>query len=419
MRLLASILTAVAAIALVSPTQASEVLRVEQHRQRADPVRSWDPRSPQRLVRIEDKLYQEDTGSYYPVIPGRIVVGLPKGVTSWDDLVSRAVDADPQAFSRLRDLEPVRVNRLGTVRLAVPEGAGLPDWCELVFSTGLVRYAEVATYGTFLVTPDDPQYPSQWSLNNTGQSSGTPGADVDAELAWDITAGDPSIVVAVVDSGTDIDHEDLAANVWHNDDEIPNNGIDDDANGYIDDWEGWDFHNGNNEPRPIHYHGTHVTGIVNAVGGNGIGIAGLAGGIGSPGVLGMALGVGDEAEDGDVIDDGLIYAADNGAHVITMALSTAETQAINDALDYAYQIADLFIDCAAGNGGDAVSYPARHPAVMAVASTDNDDTRSSFSNPGPEVEIQTPICGLSVEREAREMPCAIKDAPCSCRDIMK
>ena len=185
------------------------------------------------------------------------------------------------------------------MRLAVPESTDLAAWCELVFRTGLARYAEVSTYGVFLASPDDPRYPDQWSLNNTGQGSGgVPGADVDAERLWDITAGSPSIIVAVLDSGTDIDHEDLAGNVWRNDGEIPDNGVDDDGNGYIDDWEGWDFHNMNNEPRPVFYHGTHVTGIINAVGDNGIGITGLAGGLGgNPGVLGMALRVGADQRD--------------------------------------------------------------------------------------------------------------------------
>jgi len=269
---------------------AASILRVEEHAERATRVRSWDPRSPQRLVRIDGELYQQDAGLYFPVIPGRIAVRLAEGVKSWDDLVNRVNATAPQTFELLSLLDPVRSNRLGIVDLAVPPKTDLTEWCDLAHRTGLVRYAEVATYGLFVATADDPQYPNQWALNNTAQTGGSPGADVDAERAWEITSGDPSIVVAVLDSGTDIDHEDLAANVWHNDDEIPDNGVDDDSNGFIDDWEGWDFHNDNNEPRPSHWHGTHVTGVVNAVGGNGIGIASLAGGLGSPGVLGMALG---------------------------------------------------------------------------------------------------------------------------------
>jgi hypothetical protein len=366
------------------------VLRVAEHGHHAVEVPKWDASSPQRLVRIGGKLYQEDSGLYFEVLNDRITVRLAEGVDSWDDLVTLAVTGDPRLVDALSPLEPIRKNRLGIIDLAVPEGVDLVALCASIDATGLVRYAEVVTRGFFVAAPNDPQYLDQWNLNNTGQNGGTPGADVEAEAAWEITAGDSSIVVAVLDSGTDVDHEDLAQNTWHNDDEIPNNGQDDDANGFIDDWEGWDFHNDNNEVRPVHYHGTHVTGIVNAAGDNGVGIAGLAGGLGGPGVLTMAVGVGDEAENVDVIDDGILYAADNGAHVITMSLSTAETQAINDALDYAYNVKDVFIDCAAGNGGSEVNFPARRPEVMAVASTDRDDEVSSFSNPGPEIEIAAP-----------------------------
>ncbi len=384
-------LLAAPALATVDePALDPRVLRVDKHVDRSIGVPKWDPASPQRLVRIDATLYQEDAGLYFAVIPGRITVRLAEGIADWNELVAQATAARPTAFASLSDLELVRSNHLGVVRLTIPEGTDQAEWCALIHRTGLARYAEVSTHGLFQAVPNDPRYPDQWSLNNTGQDTGVPSADVDAEQAWDIATGDPSIVVAVLDSGTDIDHEDLAANVWHNDDEIPNNSLDDDNNGYVDDWEGWDFHNANNEPRPIHYHGTHVTGIINAVGGNGIGIAGLAGGIGSPGVLGMALGVGDEVENGDVIDEAVLYAADNGAQVITFALSTGETQAINDALDYAYSVKDVFIDSAAGNGGSEVSFPARHPTVMAVAATESDDTGAGFSNPGPEVEVAAP-----------------------------
>ncbi|UCF68625.1 MAG: S8 family serine peptidase, partial [Acidobacteriota bacterium] len=350
----------------------------------------WDPASPQRLVRIEGALFQEDAGFYYRVVPDRLTVRLADGIESWQQLLDRALAREPQAFGALSSLEALGQNRLGIVDLATPRGADLAGLCELIFRTGLVRYAELASYGVWTATPNDPRYPEQWALNNTGQTGGTPGADVDAEAAWDLTAGDFSTIVAVIDSGTDVDHEDLALNVWHNEDETPGNGIDDDGNGYIDDWEGWDFDNNNNDPRSGYFHGTHVTGIVNAATNNGIGIAGLAGGFGGQGVAGMALGVGESAPNGNVLDDAILYAADNGADVITLSLSVSETQAINDALDYAYNTKDVFIDCAAGNSGSSVSYPARRPEVMSVASTDHNDAKSGFSNPGPENEVAAP-----------------------------
>lgn len=125
--------------------------------------------------------------------------------------------------------------------------------------------------------PNDPDFSSQWSLRNTGQNGGTIDADIDATDAWAITKGGftalgDTIVVAVVDGGSDLDHEDL--NFKRNWDEIPGNGIDDDNNGYVDDFLGWNAYN-NNGSVPDHSHGTHVTGIIGAVGNNNIGVAGV------------------------------------------------------------------------------------------------------------------------------------------------
>jgi hypothetical protein len=354
-----------------------------------EPVEPWDSRSPQKLVRIEGTLYQEDSGFYYRVVEDRITVRLAEGVRDWMDLVDRATADAPGDFAALDALVAERQNRLGIVDLIIPDGDPT-DWCELVFRTGLVRYAEVATYGVFNISPNDTFYSQQWALHNTGQTGGTPGADVDAEAAWDIETGNPAIVVGVLDSGTAVGHPDLVLNVWHNDGEIPNNGIDDDGNGYIDDVDGWDFGNGNNDVNSTNFHGTHVTGIIIAEGNNAMGVVGLAGGVGSPGVRAMAVAVGESAPITSVMDDAMLYAVDNGAHIVTMSLTVGQTSAFNDAMDYAYNTMDVFIDCAAGNGGSSVGYPANRPEVMAVASTNHHDNRSSFSNPGPELEVSAP-----------------------------
>ncbi len=125
--------------------------------------------------------------------------------------------------------------------------------------------------------PSDPMFDQQWALNNTGQSGGTPDADIDAPEAWDITTGGTTIlgdtiVIAIVDGGCDLNHEDLT--YWHNYAEIPSNGIDDDDNGYIDDYRGWNAYN-NNGNIPTDYHGTHVSGITSARGNNGLGVSGI------------------------------------------------------------------------------------------------------------------------------------------------
>ena len=124
------------------------------------------------------------------------------------------------------------------------------------------------------IFPDDPGFIQLWGLHNTGQTGGTPDADIDAPEAWEIQRGN-DVVIGVIDSGVDWAHEDLAANMWTNAGEIPGNGMDDDGNGYIDDYRGWDFVNNDNNPMDDAGHGTHVSGTIAAVGDNGIGVVGV------------------------------------------------------------------------------------------------------------------------------------------------
>ena len=129
-------------------------------------------------------------------------------------------------------------------------------------------------------TPNDPSFSSQWHLHNTGQTGGLNDADIDAPEAWDITTGgqsalDDTIVVCIIEStGVDIGHEDLEGNVWKNYEEIEGNGIDDDNNGYIDDFHGWNLQSGNDVIN-AGGHGTKVAGIVGATGDNNTGISGV------------------------------------------------------------------------------------------------------------------------------------------------
>ncbi|MCE9537928.1 MAG: S8 family peptidase [Bacteroidetes bacterium] len=141
----------------------------------------------------------------------------------------------------------------------------------------LVKIAQFNHTFTERATPNDPQFGLMWDMKNTGQSGGTPLADIQATEAWDITTGGltaqgDTIVVAVIDGGFDLNQQDL--NFWKNRDEIPNNSIDDDNNGYIDDYDGW---NGSNatDNFSVASHGTHVSGTVGAKGNNGIGVTGV------------------------------------------------------------------------------------------------------------------------------------------------
>lgn len=145
-----------------------------------------------------------------------------------------------------------------------------------------VLYAELNYIRRIDRTPNDPRFAEQWALKNTGQSGGTAGVDIKAEQAWDTTTGDRSIVVGVIDEGIDINHPDLRDNIWRNAGEVPGNNVDDDGNGFVDDYNGYDFfHNdasvydgspGDNETDS---HGTHVAGTIGAVGNNSVGVTGV------------------------------------------------------------------------------------------------------------------------------------------------
>ena len=139
-------------------------------------------------------------------------------------------------------------------------GARVDDAIRQLKARSDVEYAEPNYIWTANVVPNDPLMPDLWGMNNTGQTGGTADADIDADMAWDVSTGSHNVVVAVIDTGVDYNHPDLAANIWTNPGEIAGNGIDDDGNGYIDDIHGWDFVNDDNDPFDDNGHGTHCSG---------------------------------------------------------------------------------------------------------------------------------------------------------------
>ena len=292
----------------------------------------------------------------------------------------------------LLQLPAIRSNVLGIHDLALLSGQDPLDLARRLEATGLVAWAEPNTIGEWVATPSDPRFADQWHLRNVGQTGGASDADIDADEGWDQQTGTPSVVVGILDSGTDIDHVDLVANLWKNAAETPGNGQDDDGNGFVDDFDGWNFEAGNGNPRSTNGHGTNVAGIVAARTDNGTGVSGIAGGFGAAGGSRlMPVKVGTSGPNGAILDDAILYAANNGAKVITMSLTVGSSQAINDALAFAYGTKGVFIDCASGNNSSSsVAYPASNPNVMAVGATDHNDLRASFSNYGSLLEVVAP-----------------------------
>ena len=225
------------------------------------------------------------------------------------------------------------------------------------------------------VTPNDPSFSQLWGLHNTGQTGGTNDKDIDAPEAWDLATGDSSIVVAVTDTGVDFSHPDLSSQRWVNPLD-PMGGGDDDGNGLVDDWSGWDFVNGDNDPFDDHRHGTHVSGTIGASGDNGVGVVGV-----NWNVKIMALKFLNSAGSGTTADAiaATLYAADHGADVSSNSWGGGPyDQALLDAIEYGASRGMLFV-AAAGNDGfnnDVTpTYPATYSsdAVLAVAATDSND----------------------------------------------
>ncbi|MFC1752220.1 fibronectin type III domain-containing protein [Thermoproteota archaeon] len=244
-----------------------------------------------------------------------------------------------------------------------------------------VEYAEPNHIYTASMVPNDPMYSQQWA-HQTLQS----------ESAWDITTGDSSVVVAIIDTGVAYDHEDLAANMWHNTGEIPDNGVDDDANGLIDDYYGYDFYNVDGDPMDDHGHGTHCGGISAAVTNNGIGIAGAC-----PEAKIMAVKfLGYSGSGGSDIGALCIaYAADNGADVISNSWGGgAYNQTLEQAIDYAYSLGCFLVAAAGNNDSGMAHYPAAYEHMLSVGATDVNNEKAVFSNFGSWVDVAAP--GVSI-----------------------
>lgn len=274
------------------------------------------------------------------------------------------------------------------ISIPAPDGNALPAALQAINNLpGVVAYAEPDFIVHATTTPNDTRFAEQWSLNNTGQTSGTADADIDAPEAWALTTGSNSVIVAVLDSGVDYTHPDLSANIWTNPGEIAGNGIDDDGNGYIDDTRGWNFLSGNNNPADTQNHGTHVAGIIGAAGNNNAGISGVAWQVKlMPVKFLSSSGFGTTS---DAIA-GINYARVKGAHIINHSWGgTTFSQLLKDAIDAAGTSGILNV-CAANNGNGTnedvtPNYPSgfASASIIAVASTTETDALSNFSDYGP------------------------------------
>lgn len=271
--------------------------------------------------------------------------------------------------------------------LQLPAGRSVEAALARYRASGLVEAAEPDYLVHAALAPDDPRFldGTQWALRNTGQSGGVAGADISATAAWDTLHSAEEVIVAVVDSGLRVTHHDLAANLWTNPGEIPGNGRDDDRNGFVDDVHGINAINDSGDVTDEHGHGTHVAGIIGAVGNNGLGVAGVAWRVQL-----MACKFMDATGNGAVSDaiQCIDYARQKGAKVINASWGGPDSSSfLRSAIDRARQAGIIFVAAAGNESKDndaSPTYPANFPLdnIVVVAATTRTDTLADYSNYG-------------------------------------
>jgi len=260
-----------------------------------------------------------------------------------------------------------------TVRLTL---SGYNDYSTSVTVTsGQTAYASGSLSQTTggSTTPNDPSYGSLWAMPK-----------IQAPQAWSINTGSRQVIVAVVDTGVDYTHPDLVDNMWTNPNEIPNNGIDDDGNGLVDDVRGWDYYNNDNNPYDDNSHGTHCAGTIGATGNNGIGVAGINWQVK---IMPLKFLGSDGSGSSSNAAKAILYANSKGATAISNSWGGGSyNQLLYDAISASSAVVVFAAGNDYGSNNDVTTYyPASYNCaqIIAVASTTETDGLSSFSNYGP------------------------------------
>jgi len=331
-----------------------------------------------------------------PMTPGVVLVGLKAAVTvRTGRLGVQASDASlSTAFANIgvQSIEPVfpSAERSLTVgptkgeidlsriyRLRLNPDANILQVVRELSANPAVVYAEPDYLAHIVTTPDDPLYPGQWGL-----------VRVNAPAAWDVVTGTTDVVIAVVDSGLDTGHADLAGQLWTNPGEIAGNGVDDDNDGYVDDVHGWNLVDDDADLSDNTGHGTEVAGVIAAATNNGAGVAGVC--------WTCRLMVVKVTQPGGVanysdVAAGVAYAAQKGAKVINLSLGgSSDSATLKAAIATASQTA-VVVGGAGNDDSSSPFYPAAYDDyVLAVAGTTIGDTKVGTSNYGPWVDVSAP-----------------------------
>jgi len=307
---------------------------------------------PANAEQIKTKrIFDPRLGKEVEVVEGEVLVRFKRDVTAERiKQIHRAPGIQTKKGIKQLDSQLVRI----------PEDKTIEDILETYRQNPDVVFAEPNYIARALsTTPNDPSFSEQWGL-----------AKIYAPEAWDIEKGEPNIIIAILDTGLDLDHPDLKTKIV----------------------QGYDFINQDENPQDDHGHGTHVGGIAGAGSNNGLGVTGVAWNCPL-----MPVKVLDSQGEGSYSDvaEGIIYAADNGAKVINLSLGAySYSQYLQDAIDYAYMKGCVIIAAAGNDNTNEPIYPAACANVMAVSATDQNDNKAMSSNFGDYIDVAAPGVGV-------------------------
>jgi len=321
-------------------------------------------------------------------VPNEILIGLKPGlkpdqkitpgqvgIASLDQLNQKyAVQQISPVFTQVDPADPIatKYGLAGVFKLTVPAGTDIFAMIADYQRHPAISYAEPNLIFRVSDFPNDPDFNKQWALHNTGQTGGTPDADIDAPEAWDIEKGKPAVLIAIVDTGVDYNHPELAGRVRTDIDK--------------------DFINNDDDAMDDHGHGTYCAGIAAANTNNALGIAGVCQGCQ---ILPVKVLNSNGSGTAESVAQGIQYAAQAGARIINLSLGYASkcgcSQTVARAINYAFERGSLLV-AASGNDYDKtrLSYPAASPRVMSVGASDHRDQEADFSNRSQALDIMAP-----------------------------
>jgi subtilisin family serine protease len=354
----------------------------------------------QKISMATGPVLQQEKNLQPEIVPGFVVVKIRSAAAAQSLSKAGTGTGLSSLDTRLRRFNAISVQKMFRHK-PIPPGSGIPDISRIlkiripeqlnpvIVAHELerdpnVEYAEPVFVRRPCAVPNDSRYNEQQYLSQ-----------IHAPEAWDVQKGDSNVVIAIVDDGVDYRHEDLIDNVWTNEPEADGvTGVDDDGNGFVDDIHGWDFGDNDADPtnapssRSYYDHGTHVAGIACASTNNQKGVAGT-----SWNCEFMPVKVSPDADPGDTPfgAEGIVYSVDNGADIISNSWrGHGRTKWEQEAINYAYSKGAIIVAAAMNGDSERPGYPASYQHVISVAAVKENDTKTSYSNYGPWIDLCAP-----------------------------